>query len=113
MIRRLSSLGQTEMHLRVLFNEVEVDGSQVLSRDEFLSFCAVMNITFSKKKWRHIFREIDRDANDEVSCEELFLFLFPDNNAARATRSAAPRTASAWCGPSSPSTASRAGRAAG
>ena len=82
MIRRLSSLGQPEMHLRLLFNEIDVDGSQVLSRDEFLSFCAVMNITFSKKKWRHIFREIDRDANDEVSYEELFLFLFPDNNAA-------------------------------
>jgi hypothetical protein len=82
MIRRLSSLGQPETHLRLLFNEIDVDGSQVLSRDEFLSFCVAMNITFSKKKWRHIFREIDRDANNEVSYEELFLFLFPDNNAA-------------------------------
>jgi hypothetical protein len=82
MIRRLSSLGQPEMHLRLLFNEIDVDGSQVLSREEFLSFCVAMNITFSKKKWRLIFREIDRDANNEVSYQELFLFLFPDNNAA-------------------------------
>jgi Ca2+-binding EF-hand superfamily protein len=82
MIRRLSSLGEPEQHLRLLFNEIDVDGSQVLSREEFLSFCHAMGITFSKKKWRQIFREIDRDANDEVSYEELFLFLFPDNDAA-------------------------------
>ena len=82
MLRRLTSLGEPEKHLRLLFDEIDVDGSQVLSRDEFISFCAVMNVTFSKKKWRQIFREIDRDANDEISYEELHLFLFPDNNAA-------------------------------
>ena len=83
MLRRLSALGEPEKHLRLLFDEIDVDGSEVLSREEFHQFCAYMNVTFSKRKWRIIFREIDRDANDEISYEELFLFLFPEHEAAR------------------------------
>jgi Ca2+-binding EF-hand superfamily protein len=82
MMKKLSDMGDPETALRLLFEEIDVDGSEVLSREEFHDFCVMLKLSFSKKKWRHIFREIDRNQNDEISYEELFLFLFPNNNAA-------------------------------
>ncbi len=82
MMKKLSDMGDPQTALRLLFEEIDVDGSEVLSREEFHDFCVMLKLSFSKKKWRHIFREIDRNQNDEISYEELFLFLFPDNNAA-------------------------------
>jgi hypothetical protein len=43
-----------------------------------------MKITFSKKKWAAIFAEIDKNYDDEIAFEELFVFLFPNHDKALA-----------------------------
>ena len=43
-----------------------------------------MEISFSRKKWERIFREIDRNYDSEISFQEFFLFLFPDHDLALA-----------------------------
>jgi hypothetical protein len=43
-----------------------------------------MDISFSRKKWKQIYREIDRNYDDFISFEEFFLFLFPAHDIAQA-----------------------------
>ncbi len=43
-----------------------------------------MKITFSRKKWSAIFTEIDKNYDDEIAFEELFIFLFPNHDRALA-----------------------------
>jgi hypothetical protein len=42
------------------------------------------NVTFSRKKWKQIYREIDRNFDDEISFEKFFIFLFPSHDFATA-----------------------------
>jgi hypothetical protein len=62
-----------------LFNEIDENNSQTISREEFQVLLNTLEISFSRTKWRIIFREIDRNFDDEISFEEMFLFLFPDH----------------------------------
>ncbi len=39
-----------------------------------------LEIHFSRKKWKQIYHEIDRNYDDQVSFDEFILFLFPDND---------------------------------
>lgn len=43
-----------------------------------------MKITFSRKKWSAIFSEIDKNYDNEIAFEELFIFLFPNHDRALA-----------------------------
>lgn len=58
--------------------------SGMLNRDEFATFMNALELNYSRKKMVQVFREIDRDFDDQVSYEELFLFIFPDPNVAKA-----------------------------
>lgn len=46
-------------------------------------FLEGLRISFSKRKWSLIFREIDRDYDNEITFPELLLFVFPDNSRAK------------------------------
>lgn len=35
-----------------------------------------IGVTFSKKKWRQIFREVDHNGDNSVSVDEMIKFLF-------------------------------------
>ncbi len=39
-----------------------------------------LDINFSRKKWKQIYHEIDRNYDDQVSFDEFIFFLFPDND---------------------------------
>lgn len=54
-----------------------------LSRKEFKLFLTELQIHFSNKRWRQIFGEIDKNFDNEISFDELFLFLFPDHDEAK------------------------------
>jgi Ca2+-binding EF-hand superfamily protein len=67
-----------------LFNEIDENDSQLLSRAEFQILLNALEITFSRSKWRIIFREIDRNFDDEISFDEMFLYLFPEHGNSKA-----------------------------
>jgi len=77
-------LGDPEASLGKLFREIDLDGSDLLSREEFKIFLGNMGITFSRKMWRQIFHQVDENYDDEISFNELFIFLFPNHDKALA-----------------------------
>jgi len=88
LLERLEFIGKAEgnspdQQLRELFDEIDDNGSQQLSREEFKVFLNAVGITFSRERWRQIFREIDKDHNDEISFKELHIFLHPDDSEAK------------------------------
>ncbi len=83
MLQKLKSMGDPETHMKTLFEEIDDNNSNLLSRQEFQIFLEALGITFSRQKWTQIFVEIDLNNDDEISFRELFLFLFPDNNMAK------------------------------
>jgi hypothetical protein len=52
--------------LRSLFKEAHDDEASVLTRLEFQIFLRKLGIDFSDKRWTQIFRQIDRNHDDEV-----------------------------------------------
>ena len=60
-----------------LFHEIDEDKSVTLTREELKSFLVDIGISFSRRKWRKIFRELDRNCDDQISVEEMVNFLFP------------------------------------
>ena len=81
--RSPQEMGNPEEELKALFEEIDDNNSNLLSRREFQIFLEALGITFSRKKWSQIFVEIDLNNDDEISFRELFLFLFPDNDSAK------------------------------
>lgn len=47
-----------------------------------------LDINFSRKKWKQIYHEIDRNYDDQVSFDEFILFLFPHNDVSTVRSSA-------------------------
>jgi hypothetical protein len=74
-----------EEELKRLFRSIDTDGSMLLSRTELKDFLAELDISFSNKRWRQIFKEMDRNYDDQISFDELFLFIFPGHNIALST----------------------------
>jgi Ca2+-binding EF-hand superfamily protein len=72
--------GKHEQELKILFRQADDDGSMCLSRSEFQVMMEALDITYSKKRWAQIFREIDRNYDDNISFEEFFLFIYPKND---------------------------------
>jgi hypothetical protein len=83
MLDKLHTMGDPELQLKALFDEIDDNGSNLLSRREFQIFLEALGITFSRRKWSAIFVQIDLNNDDEISFKELFLFLFPDNDVAK------------------------------
>lgn len=75
LLSRLSPMGDPEKELLALFQEIDSDGNE-LSRKEFQIFLEAMGITFSRKRWLQIFREIDRNVDNQVS----YIIRFDLNN---------------------------------
>jgi hypothetical protein len=65
-----------------LYRVIDANGNDALSRSEFGQFMSLMEISFSAKKWERIFKEIDRNYDNDISLQEFFLFLFPDHDLA-------------------------------
>jgi hypothetical protein len=65
-----------------LYRVIDANGNDALSRSEFGEFMSLMEISFSAKKWERIFKEIDRNYDNDISLQEFFLFLFPDHDLA-------------------------------
>ena len=82
-LQKLHSLGEGREYLEELFRAIDTNNSDLLSRAEFKIFCTEMSISFSNKRWRQIFREIDKNGDNEISFDELFLFLYPDSQTAK------------------------------
>lgn len=83
-VAQLQEMGDPETELFKLYRLMDHDGSNALSRKEFQMFLEAMGITFSRKRWQTIFRNVDRDFNNEISFEELVLFIFPTHKSAMA-----------------------------
>ena len=82
-ISRISESGEDPyQQLEFLYNEIDVNGSNSLSRSEFGEFMQLMDIAFSKKKWEQVYKEIDRNYDNEISLTEFYLFLYPDHDKA-------------------------------
>lgn len=79
LLARVHDKDQPEDELYALFMEIDDNGSGLLSRKEFQMFLEAVGITFSAKRWRMIFNEIDRDFDDEISFNEFLLYLYPDH----------------------------------
>ncbi len=73
---------EIEKELRMMFQAIDKDGSMMLSRAEFKEFLSELKISFSHRRWRQIFNQIDRNYDDSISFDELFLFLFPHHDEA-------------------------------
>jgi len=82
-VRRLDD-SNPEDTLKKLFNEIDEDNSNLLSRIEFRRFLKTLKITFSKRKWRLLFDAIDQNNDDQIAFEEFFYFLYPENDVAQA-----------------------------
>lgn len=75
----ISSLQQEDIYRMVsnLFNEIDSDKSVTLTREELKSFLVDIGVSFSRRKWRKIFRELDYNGDDQISIDEMVRFLFP------------------------------------
>lgn len=73
-------MGDPYTELRNLFRSIDFDHSNRLSRLEFEILMDKLDINFSKRKWKQIYHEIDRNYDDEVSFDEFFFFLFPNHD---------------------------------
>jgi hypothetical protein len=65
-----------------LYSEIDIDGTDALSRREFGLFMETMGVSFSNRKWEKIYKEIDRNYDNEISLNEFLLFLYPDHDKA-------------------------------
>jgi hypothetical protein len=83
-VAQLQEMGDPETELFNLYHLMDHNGSNALSRKEFQMFLEAMGITFSRKRWQTIFRNVDRDFNNQISFEELVLFVFPAHKSAMA-----------------------------
>lgn len=83
LLSKLQGIGEPQAELFSLFHEIDECGNGNLSREEFAVFMNAIDIHFSRRKWKQIFREIDLNYDDKISFEELFLFLFPDHDVGR------------------------------
>jgi Ca2+-binding EF-hand superfamily protein len=82
-LARLETTGEDPFNeLQRLYNEIDVNRSDSLSRREFGQFMELMGISFSVKKWERIYKEIDRNYDNEISLNEFLLFLYPDHDIA-------------------------------
>lgn len=80
LLSKLDLMGDPYTELRELFRSIDHDGSNRLSRNEFEFLMNRLDINFSKRKWKQIYHEIDRNYDDEVTFEEFFFFLFPTHD---------------------------------
>eukprot|EP01036_Dinobryon_divergens_P032304 gene32304-41865_t len=62
--------GDLKEMLKDVFDKIDKDGSNKLSRAEFKVFMSNLGMTFTKKKWNKIFHEIDLNFDDEISFNE-------------------------------------------
>lgn len=85
LLQRLASVsGDAYSTLRNLFDEIDKNRSNKLSRVEFEILMDRLEVNFSRKKWKQIYHEIDRNYDDEISFDEFFIFLFPNHDYAMA-----------------------------
>lgn len=84
LLQRITFMGEPYVELKKLFGDIDKDGSEKLSRLEFEGLMDRLDINFSRKKWKQIYHEIDRNYDDQVSFDEFILFLFPDNDVSTA-----------------------------
>lgn len=85
LLHRLSRVeGDAYSILRNLFDEIDKNRSNKLSRVEFEILMDRLEVNFSRKKWKQIYHEIDRNYDDEISFDEFFIFLFPSHDFAQA-----------------------------
>lgn len=85
LLQRLASVsGDAYSTLRNLFDEIDKNRSNKLSRVEFEILMDRLEVNFSRKKWKQIYHEIDRNYDDEISFDEFFIFLFPNHDYATA-----------------------------
>lgn len=85
LLHRLSRVeGDAYSILRSLFDEIDKNRSNKLSRVEFEILMDRLEVNFSRKKWKQIYHEIDRNYDDEISFDEFFIFLFPSHDFAQA-----------------------------
>ena len=82
-LQRLDSAAQDPLEeIQRLYNQIDTNRSDSLSRREFGLFMELMGISFSAKKWERIYKEIDRNYDNEISFQEFFLYLFTDHDLA-------------------------------
>lgn len=84
LLEKINLLGDPYVELKRLFEDIDRDNSNRLSRMEFETLMDMLHINFSRNKWKQIYHEIDRNYDDQVSFEEFILFLFPNHDVAKA-----------------------------
>lgn len=82
-LQRLEATGEDPFEeINRLYREFDVKGTDALSRREFGLFMEAMGVSFSHKKWEKIYKEVDRNFDNEISLNEFLLFLYPHHDAA-------------------------------
>jgi len=66
-----------------LFNMIDLDGLGSVNLPQFKEFCRKLHVNFSNRRWKNIFNDIDWYGDGEVSVDELFYYLYPDQRALR------------------------------
>ena len=82
-LEKLEEIGNPREELKNLFESIDDNNSGLLSRKEFQTFLNELQISFSRRKWAQIYKEIDKDGSGELDYHELFLFIFPDSSLAQ------------------------------
>lgn len=68
--------------LKALFDSIDDNGNEKLSRLEFKLFLNDLGIHFNGRKWNHIFQTVDLNCDNEISLNEFILFLYPEDTTA-------------------------------
>ncbi len=72
---QLQEMGDPENELFNLYHMMDSSGSNALTRKEFQLFLEAMGITFSRKRWQTIFRNIDRDYDNTVGDHHHMIWI--------------------------------------
>lgn len=82
-LERLTAGGEDPFEeIKCLYAEADVRGTGALSRREFRLCMESMGVSFSAQKWQRIYKEIDRNYDNEISLNEFLLFLYPEHDVA-------------------------------
>ena len=69
--------------LESIFKHLDVSQNGYLSLTEFLQLSEILDVNFSKRRWKQIYRIIDKNFDNQVSFQEFYVFLYPEHELAK------------------------------
>ena len=69
--------------LESIFKDLDSSQNGYLSLTEFLQLSEILDINFSKRRWKQVYRIIDKNFDNQVSFQEFYVFLYPEHELAK------------------------------